>query len=180
MDKYFNEEGFRIMKEYMVLNNIPHTSVKPVPFLNIFVPEDINDYSDATYEKYFDKNIPTMSFGSYALAQQLIDEGYTPGGFLNENMNIQTQMSKWGSDNFLNGNCVFTTMGEIEFETGDKIANEISLANGMSVKALNAHFEIIAKQPKVYSVCEDATTSTSSPSSPSSPSSSAAKSSLFR
>lgn len=121
MDKYFNEEGFKTMKEYMVLNNIPHTSVKPVPFLNIFVPEDVNDYSDATYEKYFDKNIPTMSFGSYALAQQLIDEGYTPGGFLNENMNIETQMREWGSDNFLNGNCIFTTMGEIENPGWNKI-----------------------------------------------------------
>jgi len=114
MDKYFNEDGFRIMKEYMVQNNISHTSVKPVPFINMFVPEDVDDYSDATYEKYFDKSIPTMSFGSYALAQQLIEEGYTPGGFINENLNIEVQMREWGSENFLNGNGIFTTMGEIK------------------------------------------------------------------
>lgn len=109
MDKYFNEDGFRIMKEYMIRNNISHTSVKPIPFLNIFVPEDVSDYTDATYEKYFDKNVPTMSFGSYGLAKQLISEGYTPGGFINDNFNIKVQMKKWGAENFLNGDCIFST-----------------------------------------------------------------------
>lgn len=114
MDKYFNEEGFRIMKEYMVQNNIPHTSVKPVPFLNIFVPEDVDDYSDASYEKYFDKSIPTMSFGSYALANQLIEAGYTPGGFINDNFNIKLQMEKWGKYVFLNSDAVFSTIRELQ------------------------------------------------------------------
>lgn len=114
MDKYFNEEGFRIMKEYMVQNNIPHTSVKPVPVINIFVPEDVTDYSDATYEKYFDKNIPTMSFGSYALANQLIEAGYTPGGFINDNLNIKIQMEKWGNDVFLNSDAVFSTLSTLQ------------------------------------------------------------------
>lgn len=114
MDKYFNEEGFRIMKEYMVQHNIPHTSVKPVPFINIFVPEDVTDYSDATYEKYFDKSIPTMSFGSYALANQLIEAGYTPGGFINDNLNIKIQMEKWGNDVFLNSDAVFSTLSTLQ------------------------------------------------------------------
>lgn len=114
MDKYFNEDGFRIMKEYMVQNNISHTSVKPVPVLNIFVPEDVTDYSDATYEKYFDKSTPTMSFGSYALANQLIENGYTPGGFINDNLNIKIQMEMWGRDVFLNNDAVFSTMGALQ------------------------------------------------------------------
>lgn len=109
MDKFFNEEGFKVMKEYMTQNNISHTSVKPIPFANIFVPEDVDDYSDATYEKYFDKSIPTVSFGSYALANQLVQEGYIPGGFINENFNIQTQMQHWGKDIFLNSDAVFGT-----------------------------------------------------------------------
>lgn len=114
MDKYFNEDGFRIMKEYMVQNNISHTSVKPVPFLNIFVPEDVTDYTDASYEKYFDKSVPTMSFGSYALANQLVEEGYTPGGFINENFNIFEQMTTyWGRPNFLNGDASFGTVSNI-------------------------------------------------------------------
>ena len=114
MDKYFNEDGFRVMKEYMVQNNIPHTSVKPVPFLNIFVPEDVTDYSDASYEKFFDKRVPTMSFGSYALANQLIENGYTPGGFINDNLNIKIQMEKWGKDIFLNNDAVFSTMSTLQ------------------------------------------------------------------
>jgi len=121
MDKYFNEDGFRVMKQYMVDNNIPHTSVKPLPFANIFVPEDIEDYSDATYEKYFDKSIPTMSFGSYALANQLVENGYTPGGFINDNFNIKLQMEKWGSENFLNGNCNFFKIGKVELPYWDNI-----------------------------------------------------------
>lgn len=120
MDKYFNEEGFHVMKEYMVQNNIPHTSVKPVPVLNIFVPEEVTDYSDASYEKYFDKSIPTMSFGSYALAEQLIEHGYTPGGFINENLNINVQMEKWGRDAFLNSDAIFSTMGELTNPGWDK------------------------------------------------------------
>ncbi|AFC21828.1 hypothetical protein GAP32_376 [Cronobacter phage vB_CsaM_GAP32] len=102
------------MKEYMVQNKIPHTSVKPVPFLNIFVPEDVDDYSDASYEKYFDKSIPTMSFGSYALANQLIEAGYTPGGFINDNLNIKIQMEKWGNDVFLNSDAVFSTLSTLQ------------------------------------------------------------------
>lgn len=121
MDKYFNEDGFRIMKEYMVQNNISHTSVKPLPFANIFVPEDIDDYTDATYEKYFDKSIPTMSFGSYALANQLVENGYIPGGYINSNFDIRLQMQKWGSENFLNGNCDFFKIGEVELPYWDKI-----------------------------------------------------------
>lgn len=113
MDKYFNEDGFRVMKEYMVLNNISHTSVKPIPVLNIFVPEEINDYSDASYEKYFDKSVPTMSFGSYALANQLIQEGYSPGGYINENFNIEIQMQNWGHEYFLNGEAQFSTLENI-------------------------------------------------------------------
>lgn len=110
MDKYFNEEGFRVMKNYMVQNNISHTSVKPVPVLNIFVPEGVEDYSDASYDKYFDKSVPTMSFGSYALANQLVKEGYTPGGYINENFNIKVQMDNWGLNNFLNGTAIFGTL----------------------------------------------------------------------
>lgn len=121
MDKYFNEEGFCIMKEYMVKNDISHTSVKPIPVLNIFVPVDVTDYTDASYSMYFDKSIPTMSFGSYALAQQLIAEGYSPGGFINDNFNIEIQMNKWGSENFLNGNCIFTTLREIKNPEWDNI-----------------------------------------------------------
>lgn len=121
MDKYFNEEGFRVMKDYMVKHNISHTSVKPVPVLNIFVPEDVNDYSDATYEKYFDKSIPTMSFGSYALANQLVENGYRPGGFINDNFNIKLQMEKWGSSNFLNGICYFSKICEANLPCWDNI-----------------------------------------------------------
>ncbi len=148
MDKYFNEDGFRVMKDYMVQNNIPHTSVKPVPFINIFVPEDVTDYSDATYEKYFDKSVPTMSFGSYALAHQLIEEGYTPGGYINDNHNIEVQMREWGADNFLNGNCIFTTMGEIENPGWNNIfirpVHDTKIMTARVIEQRNFNFEIDA------------------------------------
>lgn len=148
MDKFFNEDGFRIMKEYMIQNNISHTSVKPVPVLNIFVPEDVDDYTDASYEKYFDKSIPTMSFGSYALAQQLIEAGFTPGGYINENHNIQIQMNEWGSENFLNGKCIFTTMGEIKNPGWDNIfirpVHDTKIMAARVIEQCNFRFEVEA------------------------------------
>lgn len=93
-----------------------HRLVRTIPFSNIIVDVDldINQYQeDSIPHVSIENNQNMVTMGSYSLALNAKEQGWTPGSFINDNFEFSKWLQGWGASNLLNGDAIEDTVSNI-------------------------------------------------------------------